>query len=347
MSLNYWEKRQAQKMFEAMGKAEMTADEIAKLYYKASKWLDYEMQDIFERYQSKHKLTEKEAYKLLNQLNNKSSIQEVKQALAGATDIPRSQQVLAELESPTYAYRIERLQQIQQELDLFMKNVYEQEKDYNTEHYINLASDTYYKTIFDIQRRTGLAFSFTTLDTKAVERVIHSKWSGENYSKRIWRNTKALAQDVKEELIINMLTGQTNQEAANIIANKFAQSASNARRLIRTESCYISNQMEMESYKECGIETYIFLATLDLKTSVVCQELDGKRFPVKEQMPGVNCPPMHPWCRSTTICNISNKELQKMKRRAYDPKIGRTRLVSSSMNYKEWYKKYVDHNESK
>ena len=201
MSLNYWEKRQAQKMFEAMGKAEMTADEIAKLYYKASKWLDYEMQDIFERYQSKHKLTEKEAYKLLNQLNNKSSIQEVKQALAGATDIPRSQQVLAELESPTYAYRIERLQQIQQELDLFMKNVYEQEKDYNTEHYINLASDTYYKTIFDIQRRTGLAFSFTTLDTKAVERVIHSKWSGENYSKRIWRNTKALAQDVKEELI--------------------------------------------------------------------------------------------------------------------------------------------------
>lgn len=340
MSLNYWEKRQAQKMFEAMEKAEMKADEIAKLYYKASRWLDYEMQDVFERYQSKHKLTEKEAYKLLNQLKNKASIKEVKQAL-DRSDISNSKQVLAQLESTAYAYRIERLQQIQQDLDLFMKNVYEQEKDYNTEHYINLASDTYYKTIFDIQRRTGLAFSFTTLDTKAVERVIHSKWSGENYSERIWRNTKALAQDVKEELIINMLTGRTNQEAADIIANKFAQSASNARRLIRTESCYISNRMEMKSYEECGIESYIFLATLDLKTSTVCRELDGKRFLVKEQKPGVNCPPMHPWCRSTTMCNITDKELEEMKRRAYDPKTDKTMIVPANMNYKEWYKKYV------
>ena len=29
--------------------------------------------------------------------------------------------------------------------------------------------------------------------------------------------------------------------------------------------------------------------------------MDGKIFPVKEKQIGLNCPPMHPWCRSTTI----------------------------------------------
>ncbi len=100
--------------------------------------------------------------------------------------------------------------------------------------------------------------------------MINSKWSGVNYSDRIWHNTKSLAQDLKQELLINLVTGRTDSEVADIIANKYAQGASNARRLVRTESCNLANQMEMQSYEECGIETYIYVATLDLKTSTVC-----------------------------------------------------------------------------
>ena len=82
--------------------------------------------------------------------------------------------------------------------------------------------------------------------------------------------------------------------------------------------------MEMQSYEAAGIETYIYVATLDLRTSEVCRELDGKRFPVSKQEPGKNCPPMHPWCRSTTICDVSPEELAQMKRRARDPNTGKT-----------------------
>ena len=50
---------------------------------------------------------------------------------------------------------------------------------------------------------------------------------------------------------------------------------------------------------------------------------------------------MHPWCRSTTIAIIGEKMLEGMKRRARDPVTGKTYLVPASMNYREWYAKYV------
>ncbi len=77
----------------------------------------------------------------------------------------------------------------------------------------------------------------------------------------------------KQELLINLVTGRTDSEVADIIANKVCPGASNARRLVRTESCNLANQMEMQSYEECGIETYIYVATLDLKTSTVCRKI--------------------------------------------------------------------------
>lgn len=339
-NLSYWEKRKAQRMFEYMQSAEDTADQIATLYIKASRQLNFDIDEVFLRYKTKFGLSDKEARRLLNTLKDKTSMDELRIALRGSGASKTA--ILAELESPAYRARIERLQLLQQQLDLVMKNIYKQEKDFSTRHYVQLANDSYYKSIFEIQKRIGFAFSFNTIDTKAIDTVINSKWSGKNYSKRIWSNTKALSQDIKEELLLGLVTGRSEREMANIVANKFAQGSSVARRLIRTESCYLAEQMEMKSYEECEIEYYRYLATLDLRTSDVCRSLDGKRFKVSEQQPGLNCPPMHPWCRSTTIADISNIELAHMERRARDPVTGKTYKVPASMTYQQWHEKYVN-----
>lgn len=340
-NLSYWEKRKAWQMFHYMEQAEQAADEKSKLYLKASRYISLELDEIFERYQKKHKLSEDEAFRLLNSLEDKTSLDELKTALkAGSADKTKAE-ILAELESPAYQARLERLQQLQNQLDLTMQQVYQQEKVKSTGHYVDLANEAYYRSIFDIQQRTGLGFGFNLISPAAIDRVINSKWSGENYSTRIWHNTGALAQDLKEELLLSLVTGRTDRETADIIANKFATGASQARRLVRTESCNLVNQMEMASYEECGVEHYIYVATLDLRTSSICRSLDGKRFKVSEQQPGLNCPPMHPWCRSTTICDIGEEELAQMKRSARDPVTGKTNTVPANMTYEEWYKKNV------
>lgn len=74
---------------------------------------------------------------------------------------------------------------------------------------------------------------------------------------------------------------------------------------------------------------------------IICQSLDGKIFFLKDRLVGKNYPPMHPWCRSTTIAFVSQDDLNNLKRRAFNPKTGRTELVPASMTYVEWYEKYV------
>lgn len=342
MSKNsYWEKRKVQDMFCFMEQSEKRAEELSQLYLKASRYISVESEQIFEKYKTKHGLTDESARVLLNTLQDKTSLDQLKEALRSGKSDKTKAELLALLESPAYQARLERLKQLQNQLDMVMNQVYQQEKAVNTNHYLDLANEAYYRSIFQVQQQTGLAFSFNLIDSKVIDRILDSKWSGENYSARIWKNTNALAQNLKEELLFNLITGRTERETAEIIANKYAVGAGKARRLVRTESCFVSCQMDMEGYKECGLERYRFLATLDLVTSDICRSLDGKVFLVSEQIPGVNCPPMHPWCRSTTIVIISDGELRYLQRRARDPETGKTRTLPANMTYEQWYKKHV------
>lgn len=332
-------------MFEHMQSAEETSRLIAEIYYRASQYLSKEAQEVFEKYMSRHNLTEEEARQLLNTLQDPASIQELLEKLQGGVIPAEKAEILRVLESQAYRARIERFEQLQTQIDRIMKQVYRQEKQLQEQHYIDLAREAYYKSMFDIQQRASIGFSFSHIDQKQIDRVINTKWSGKNYSARIWKNTQGLAQDLKEEMLLGLLTGKTEREMSLEISKKYAQGAFCSRRLVRTESSYLTNQMEMQSYQECGVDRYIYLATLDLRTcDKCCIPFDGKIFAVADQEPGKNCPPMHPWCRCTTIAYISAEALAGMKRRARDPVTGHTYLVPGSMNYREWYAKYVKGN---
>lgn len=340
---SYWERRQEEDMYQYMEEAEIAADEIAKIYRKASGYLSAQADSIFEKFRSRYGLSEAEARKLLNQVRDKGSLDEILSRMS-VGDREAKQELLKLLEAPAYQARLERLRQIQNQLDILMRTVYRQEKDFSTSFYMDLANESYYRNVFNIQQQAGAAFGFSHVSARTIERIIRSRWSGVNYSERIWRNTETLAAELKEELLINFITGRSNREASEIIARKFAAGASNARRLVRTESNFIACAMNFEACEACGVEEYQYLATLDLRTSETCRELDGKIFPVKDRQTGKNCPPMHPWCRSTTVSVIDRALLEKMQRSAVDPATGKRIQVPRTMTYRQWYDQYVKGN---
>lgn len=328
-------------MYEYMEDAEKLSQELADIYAKASRHLSFEMDEIFEKFMDKHNLTEKEARELLNTLRDSTDIAELKEALAKD---PKNAALLAEMESGAYRARIERLEQLQGEIDRMMQKVFEQEKEVTTSHYVDLAANSYYREIYNVQRQVGFQFSFSAVDPKAVVMLLQSEWSGANYSARIWKNTQGLAKEVKEQMIIGLLTGKRQEEMAREIANKYATGAFEARRLVRTESNFVNGQMQMAAYEECDAEKYEFVAVLDLRTSEQCRELDGKVFLVKDAVPGKNINPMHPFCRSTTIIHLDDEVTEGLKRRARNPVTGKNEFVPADMNYREWYKQNVANN---
>lgn len=340
--MGYWENRQAQAMYESMESAEDVAKRLADIYAKASRHLSYKIDGIYEKFRDKHHMTDKDAMALLNTLRDKNDVAELRRALEGkAKTDPGYADLVAKLESQAYGARIERLEQLQTEIDSMMKEIYKQEKQITTSHYKDLAKNAYYREIYNVQRKVGFQFSFSAIDPAKVEHLLRSTWSGANYSARIWKNLQGVADDVKEQLTLGLLTGKSEEDMAREIANKYATGAFESRRLIRTESNFVNGQMQLTAYEECDADQYEFVAVLDLLTSEVCRELDGKVFSRKDAMPGVNMNPMHPFCRSTTIIHLEDEVVSGLKRRARDPETGENKLVPVSMNYKEWYDKNV------
>lgn len=341
----YWEDRAVWDLYQNMDDAEAVAALIARVYRRASMQLVFDAQDIFEKYMTKHKLSELEARRLLDAVQDKNSLDELLQVLKNKDFSEKNkEELLRELEAPAYHARMERLQELLQQVDAVMENVYHQEQQFDTSFLRDLGEKAYYQSIYNIQKRTGLGFSFSHISQKQVEQVLRMSWSGKHYSKRIWKNTENLAQALKEEMLVSLLTGRTDRETAQIIENKFRAGTIQARRLIRTESCFVAGELTARGYEECGVEKYRYLATLDLRTSEICRKLDGKVFPLSERQAGKNYPPMHPWCRSTTISITDEETLARMKRSAYNPATGRIETVPANMTYEQWHEKYVKGN---
>ena len=326
-----------------MDKAEKQADKFDKVYQEAKTYLDKEINKIFDKFQRDYGLSQVDARQVLKNMKDKKDLKELRKVLEARPNDPNIQRLLADLDSPAYSFRMKRLERLSDDLDRMRESIYHSEKTGSDAFYSDLMKDSYYKATFDLQQQTGLAYGFSGLPESEIKHLQSFSWldDGSTYSTDIWKNTGKLTSSIKDELLISLMTGRDTRETAQAIAERFNVGQNDARRLVRTESAFFHNQMELLSYEEADIEKYIFVAVLDKRTSRICQEHDNQVYDRDKATPGVNCPPMHPWCRSTTVAYDEDADYSKLKRRARNPETGKTELVPADMTYKEWYSKYV------
>ena len=324
-----------------MDKAEKQADQFDKVYQEAKTYLDKEINKIFDRFQRDYGLSQVDARQVLKNMKDKKDLNELRKVLEARPNDPNIQRLLADLDSPAYSFRMKRLECLSDDLDRMRESIYHSEKKGSDAFYSDLMKDSYYKATFDLQQQTGLAYSFSNLPETEIKRLKGLKWTGEAYSDRIWSNTGALASNVKDELLVSLMTGRSVRDTSQAIAERFGVGQNNARRLVRTESAFFHNQMELLSYEDAEITKYKFVAVLDRRTSEICQEHDNKVYDTDKAVPGVNYPPLHPWCRSTTIAHDDDIDYSKLERRARNPKTGKVEYVPADMTYDEWYSRYV------
>lgn len=338
---SYWRARAEQRIYERMEDAEKASKEISKFYADATQYLQKKTRGVFEKYAVKYGLSRADARTLLNELDN---VAEVKPILDKLEALGKGDELRAVLESPAYKSRIDRYVDLQNQIDDIMQNIYQQEKNYSELFYLRFTKDCYYKTLFDISQRAGIMTAFGYVSDKMIERLLGSKWYGENYSERIWGNLQETARVLKEKLFVSFVTGKTEFEVSQEISERMGTSYMQSRRLIRTESAMLSGAMDTEAMKDAEVEKYIFLATLDLRTSDVCRKLDGKIGIVSKAKTGdMENPlnPMHPWCRSTTMPIINEKYISRMKRKFKDPNTLKRMDVPLDMTYEQWWDKFV------
>ena len=203
--------------------------------------------------------------------------------------------------------------------------------------------DSFYRTLFNVQKQAKIGVSFTRPGKEQLEAAVKEKWLESNYSDRIWADKNRLVSQLNQIIPREFVRGRGPVAMGRELAQKMNTSYNNAVRLARTEMNHISNKGTMEAYKKSGVVSeYEYVATLDSRTSDICASMDGKIFKLSEAQSGINMPPLHPHCRSTTIPHFPKDEISAniIDRIARDEN-DESYFVGEDVTYKEWTEKYA------
>lgn len=325
-SSNYWDKRALKRYSDAEKMSEAYIERIKNIYDKANKDIERELESVYRNYAKDTGLDVQKLKELLTRSETAKTWEQMKR------------QGLDKYVKNNYKARISRLEQVQAQIYAKAKLIYPKEELEQTMAYKGVINDSYYKAVYDTQKATGYNFTFSKIDKNTLDSILNERWSGLNYSERIWGNTDILAESLSEVLGGAMLSGQSIEKTSKQIRDRFKVSKYYAERLVRTETNHFNNMADAMAYEELGVDYYVFVATLDSRTSEKCQNMDGKKFAYKDKQEGVNFPPLHPNCRSKTRGYVDEETEKSLQRRAKNPITGKNEVIGN-MSYAEWLDK--------
>lgn len=346
-NLKYWRRRSVKLGLLTERKAQRTARAVLAAYDQTLSTIQGRIEKIFTRFvHNNDSLNAEKANRLLSARETQKYRQELLTLYHSTTDKNVRDELRAMLEAPAYANRISRLNALRDIVRADCRQLGQLEKELVGNGLADALQQAYTRQVYDIQQGTGYGWRIKTLEDKQVRAILGQKWKGNHFSGRIWNNNQAFADAVEQTLLTGVLSGMSFREMSEHLLQLVGEDASTgakakAMRLIRTEFCHVSAQGTLLGYQSAEIEWYRYVATLDLRTSQICRELDLKRFRVDKARAGVNFPPMHPNCRSTTMPDVDEKALAKIKRAARDPVTGKSITVPGNMSYADWYKQFV------
>lgn len=251
-----------------------------------------------------------------------------------------------QLENASARVHIERLEAMKLQVRGEIEKLYNGRESGFESYLKNLYKDQYNRTAFQIAKGTGVGTNIYSLNDKLVNTVIKKPWApdGKNFSDRIWEDKDKLINTLHTEMTQAFIRGDSLEKLADKIAEKMKVSKANASRLVYTESAAYSSKARFKSFQDLGVEKYEIVATLDNRTSDICQDMDGKVFDLKDYEVGVTANPFHVRCRTTTAPYFADMEGERAAR---NEKTGETEYVPANMKYSEWKEKYLSNKSEK
>lgn len=334
-SKEYWEKREAYKLKKGLKDLKKIERELVDEYKKAMSEIGKEISNLFYKYAKDNNLSYSDAKKYLNSSEFKEFKRDLKSYMK-LVEETGNDELLLELNTLSMKSRISRLEEIFYQCGKYINEVYESTNNRLQIAYSSTIKDNYYQTIFDIHKSIGVGVSFSYIDNDMIKEILAFPWSGRHYSNRLWTNRTKLKNAMVEELTQMLIQGKGVKETSKALSKRLDANLKNCIRLIHTEHSFFMSESTAKAYEELGVEKYQFVATLDNRTSEICQKLDGKVFNLKDRVVGVNASPMHVSCRSCEIPHIDNDYSTRFAR---DSK-GKRIEIDASVTYKEWAKIY-------
>ena len=342
----YWERRFETLEGNLMNKAErFTAKEVEDAFRQAFNEVEKILDQFYARFAVNNQISLTDARKWLTAGQLEEFHWSVEQYIEKAKESALNGKWIKELENASLRHRISMIDSLkismEQELLLLEKKL---ETDC-TNLLSDLYEEGYYETVFEVQKGVGFGTTFSGVDPKKIEIVLSKPWAADGYifSQRIWKNTAMLNSEVQRLLTQQFIRNDYPENTVRKLRDLFGVSKSSAKRLVVTESAFISAKSRLDGYKETGVETYMISAAWERRTCDFCADMDRKTFPLSEYKIGVTANPFHPNCRCSTVPVIGDLDYERLAK----DENGKYYRVPANMSYGEWRKAHVKEGASK
>ena len=324
-----------------MLEAEALSKLLKEIYSDSLANIEKDISYLYAKYAGKVNLGYKEASELIKGDEYRRWRKDIEGYLKLIDRAEESQRdsLILELETLASRARITRLEALRGQVQVNIINLGIQEEDLLYKGMREVYKESYSAVLFTEAKMTGvtLATSYAKLNEKYIRQAILTPWKGRNFSDSIWDNKRELLRQLR------LLTGQSLQEGKSVaflskqLSERMSVGYKNAHRLVTTEIANASTLGDLEGYRRLGIETYIYRANIDSKTSDICKGLDGKEFKVSEAKTGTNYPPAHPNCRSYTVKGGKQSEGTRLSKTSNGTYVE----IDRNLSYEEWRSKYA------
>lgn len=339
---DYWKDRFEQIEKICHDKGAVTYREIEEQYRKAQREIESQISVWYQRFAVNNGITMQEARSLLTSGELAELKWDVNEYIKYGQQNAIDGKWMKQLENASARAHISRLEALKLQLQQQVEIVFGNQLDGIDKAMRAVYSAGYLHTAFEIQKGTGIGYTLAAFNQTLIDKILNRPWApdGKNFSDRVWSNKQKLINELNTTLTQGIILGKDPGKIINAMSKKLDVSKTAAGRLVMTESAAFASRAQEDCFKELGVKEYEIVATLDSHTSEICQDMDGKVFKMSEREIGLNAPPFHVNCRTTTVPYF-NDEWSKNTERAARNEDGDTYYVPDDMTYEEWKKEFV------
>lgn len=345
---DYWQDRFEQLEKASHKNAMQVYSNIEQSFIDAQRNIEKQINNWYVRFANNNQISISEAKKWLNSKELKEFKWDVNEYIKYGQENEMNEMWIKELENASAKYHISRLEALKIQTQQTLEVLFGNELDEIDIMVSNTYTNNYYHTMFELQKGFNVSFNIGTIDENKLSKIVSKPWAVDekNFSERIWNNKTKMINELHNQLTVMCIQGKSPDSVIKYMSKKFNTSKVQAGNLVMTESAYFTQLAQKDCFNNLDVEKYEIVATLDNRTSQICQEMDGQVYNMKDYQPGVTAPPFHNYCRSTTVPYFEDDYNIKDTRAARDED-GKTYYVEDDIKYKDWYNKYVQDKSSK
>ncbi|PAK69935.1 minor capsid protein [Staphylococcus haemolyticus] len=294
--MTYWEDR-AKEIIDEESKSDYEiAQEIQRIVDEMNADIENEINRFYARYAINEGISFIEAKKKIDAVDVQRFSQKAKEYVENKDFSEKANQELKAYNTKMYVSR-EKL--LQAQLGLIVTYAYAQIE----QSMYNYMESAYYRAL---KQQAGILGETLQVSINDVKTIVFTPFEGHKWSTRLWSDMETVRRHVQKTTRHVLLRGRHPYEFIKDMRKDTGATTYNMKRLLLTETARVQTlASKRHMLEEHGAEAeYQFVAKMDSKTTKTCRSLNDKTFKVKDMMPGVNAPPMHPFCRSAVVPHI-------------------------------------------